>query len=313
MPPPRPLLFVFAHGIGAHEFDAIGGAQDDDALAPPAAIELPEHPVATVLRRLDAAAELRDLGITVDRRSLVLRPQGRSDASAIEALAHRVKGPAAVTLFESFDVLAHAAIGGLPAARRQAAQLAAAVARLRDLLRRGDRPETWFVGLGSPHAVHTTFDFARAWHERIVPPLADEVRLGLSAGSATITAANVRSLDLVAALLRRSPFAAHATAAAAGGCRLHCRARQGVAFGRHRVAARAPEAHEANAVFAAPVGDSVRNRGIPFDELIGRFWMRAATQHGDVVAPTPTRTPTESVQRAGEIAAPIDLHAPQGN
>lgn len=311
VPPRRPLLLVLAHGIGEDEFDAVRAALTDEPLAPPAPIGLPGHPVSAVLHRLDATAELRELGVTVDRRALVLRPSGRTDATAVEALASRPMGPAAVTLFESVDVLAQAAIGGRPAARRQAAQFGAAIARLRDLLRRGDRPETWLVGLGSPHAVHTTFDFARAWHERIVPPLAREVRVDVFAGSAMVTATNVRALEFVAAVLQRSPFAAHTTAVPADGCRLCCRARDGVAFGRQRVAARAPAAHEANAVFAAPVGDSVRARGIPFDELIGRFWMRAATLHGEVAAPA--AVPSADVARAGEIVVSTGVHAPQGS
>lgn len=277
----RSLLFVLAHGVGEHELAALRTALGPDDIAPAAGMQVPDHAVDVLLRSLDASTTLRDLGVVVDRSNLVLRPRGRDDGTAALAIERRPTGPAAVTLFASTDVLTRAARGGPSAALEAARDLGALLARLRGRLRRGDPTETWFVGLGSPEAVRTTFDLETAWQERIVAGLAEETSLRLADGVAFVAAANRRAMELAFSRMRRPPFATHGTPIETGPAQFVLRARPGVAFGRERVAARAVHAADAAAVFAAPCGDSVRARGSSFDELLARFWMRAATLHAE--------------------------------
>ncbi len=293
-PETRSLLLVLAHGVGDHELAALRATLGAAALAPTAAMRVPDHPVDALLRSLDATASLRDLGVGVDRSSLVLRPRGRDDATAAEVIGRRATGPAAVTLFASTDVLARAMLGGATAARDAARDLGTLFARLCERLRRGDPTETWFVGLGSPEPVHTTFDVEAAWRARIVAQLADETSLRVTDGVAFVAATNRRAMELAIARMHRAPFAACGTPVETGPAQFVFRARPGIAFGRERLAARAPHAADAKAVFAAPCGDSVRARGLSFDELVARFWMRAASLRADIDAEPGVRKHVET-------------------
>lgn len=279
-PAPRPLLLVLAHGVGEAELVAMRATADACNLAAPAAIALPPHPIQVLLQDHDAARELHDLGVAVDRQSLVVRPSGRTDASAIERIARRATGPAPVTLFEATSVLQQAVAGGPTAALDAARQLGSQLVHLARVLRRGDLPEVWFVGLGAAAPVRTTFDLAAAWQAHVLPPRAHDLMLHVRPGVATITGSNQRALDLVAAQLRGAPFADFGKVEATSTTgQLALRAHAGVAFGRHGMAARAAHPDEARGVFAAPIGATMQQRGIGFAELLARFWMRAAALH----------------------------------
>jgi len=277
----RPLLLVLAHGIGARELDHVRGDSAWGGTLPTAPLRLPEQPLQVALDG-GAAAELRDLGIAVDRSSVVLRPAGRSDATAVETIARRATGPAEVTLFAANDVLAQAAVGGAVAAAAAAERLGALLDHLGVLLRRGDAPEVWFVGLGSPVTVSTTFDLAAAWRHHVLAPLAHDLTLHGGPGAATVRADNQRALDLAVDRLRRAPFARHGRARQIGNGQLQFAAAPGVAFGPRRIAARAPLPHEANGIACAPLGDLARAPDLDLAQLMARFWLRAAARHVEV-------------------------------
>ncbi|MBL9077170.1 MAG: hypothetical protein JNL08_06695 [Planctomycetes bacterium] len=310
-PNPRPLLCVLAHGIGPRELAAVqAGAATAFGVQPSAALALPAQPVAALLGDLDAVRYLEDLGVAVDRSCLVLRPAGRTDPTAAGVLARRATGPADVTLFEATDVLAQAAVGGPVAAHAAAVRLGELLARLAAILRRGDAPELWCVGLGAPVAVATTFDVAAAWRRRALPPVGDDLALRVTPGLTTVTAANQRALDLAAHWLQAPPFAAHGTVAADRAGSLQFAARSGVAFGRARFTARAPLPAEAHGVVWAPLGDLARRRDLAFADVIARFWLRAAALHADLddalaLEPTAAAANVEAVPPA--TAASPDL------
>jgi hypothetical protein len=310
----RPLLLVLAHGIGATELARLRGSGFGGAM-PAAAVRLPDLPVQEVLTA-GAAHELQDLGVAVDRCCLTLRPAARTDATAVEMLAQRATGPAEVTLFEARDILAQAMLGGPVAAAAAAEQFAALVERLGAVLRRGDAPELWFVGLGSPVAVHTTFDLAAAWQQHVLPPLADDLTLRTTPGEATVRADNQRALDLAAHALQRAPFASRGRVRSIGNSQLQFVADPGIAFAPHRLAARAPLPHEANGVACAPLGDLARAPELDLAQVLARFWMRAAALHADVAdaithepvgASKPTTVDSVTPSRS---STPADLPAP---
>jgi len=276
--PPR-LLLVLAHGVGERELAPLRAGAAWSGTMPTAPLQLPEHPVAAVLDDFDAARQLHDLGVAVDRSSLVLRPAGRTDATAILGAAQRATGPADVTLFEARDVLQQAMVGGPVALAAAAQQLGALLDTLGAVLRRVDAPEVWLIGLGSPVGVRTTFDLAAAWREHVLPPLANELTLHHMPGSATVRADNQRALDLAANTLRRAPFAQNGRVQAIANGQLHFTAAPHVAFAARPLAARAPLPHEANGIACAPLGDLVRMPDLDLAQLMARFWTRAAALH----------------------------------
>lgn len=306
-PAPRPLLLVLAHGVGPAELAALGPLV---AGPDPLPVALPDQPIAAVLGDFAATRELTDLGVAVDRSCLVLRPAGRSDATAAETLARRPTGPADVTLFEATDVLAQAMAGGRAAATAAATRLGDLLQRLAAILRHGELPELWFVGLGAPITTATTFDMAAAWRRHVLPPLGDELTLRVGPASATVRGANQRALDRAAELLRQAPFAAHGELAPCATGTLRVVARTGVAFGARRLAARPPLPHEAEGVVLAPLGDLARREGRTLADVLARFWLRAATLHGDrtdAVAPEPVAQPAG----LDDVAAPTAADLPQ--
>ncbi len=289
----HPLLLVLAHGIGEPELTQLRNAGSWSGTLPKAPVRLPDAPVTSVLQA-GAAAELRDLGVAVDLSPLLLRPAGRTDATAAELLARRATGPADVTVFEATDVLLQAMAGGPVAAAAATQQLAALLDRLVALLRRGDAPEIWCTGLGSPVAVRTTFDLAAAWHRHVLPPLTNDLRLHGTPAAATVHGDNQRALDIAADLLRRAPFAPHGRVRTLGNGQLQFTAAPGVAFGARPLAARAALPHEANGIACAPLGDLVRTPELDLAQLMARFWLRAAALHVDLaeaVAPQPASAP----------------------
>lgn len=309
-PAPR-LLLVLAHGIGPRELPRLHGDTAGLRSLPTAPLRLPDHPVGLVLGALDAVRELEDLGIGVDRSAVVLRPRGRTDATALACLTRRVTGPAEVTVLEAQDVLAQAIAGGPTAARAAEQQLSAQLERLTAHLRRGDPPEVWFVGLGAPVAVQVTFDFLTAWRRRVLVPLAHDLVLAGDAGTVTVRADNQRALELATAALHEPPFARHGHVRPLGNGRLQFTAAPSVAFARRRVTARAPLPHEANGVACAPLGDLLRVPDLDLAQLMARFWLRAAAQHGDVgeaPAPVTSTAPAESA----DVAAAISLLPSEG-
>ncbi len=148
----------------------------------------------------------------------------------------------------------------------------------------------WFVGLGSPVAVRTTFDFVTAWRRRVLAPLSHDLTPIVSAGMVIVRADNQRALDLATAALHEPPFARHGRLRQIGNGRLQFTAAPGVAFAPHPVAARAPLPHEANGIACAPLGDLARAPDLDLAQLMARFWLRAAALHV-VVAETPQATP----------------------
>jgi hypothetical protein len=303
---PERLLLVLADGIGERELLQVRTGATWSGTMPTAPLRLPGDPVAAVLGGLGAAHELHDLGVAVDRSSLVLRPAGRTDATAIAGVARRTTGPADVTVFAARDALPQAMVGGPVAVAAAAQQLGALLDHLGTVLRRGDAPEVWFVGLGSPVAVHRTFDLAAAWRGHVLPPLAHELTLHHTPGSATVHADNQRALDLAANTLRRAPFARHGRVQAVANGQLHFTAAPHVAFGPRPLAARAPLPHEANGIACAPLGDLVRKADLHLADVMARFWLRAATLH---VEPTDdaveTRTAAPQLAPGPAPAAPL--------
>jgi len=306
--PPRPLLLVVAHGVGEPELASLDAASLD--LPAPAPLPLPPDPVAVLRHAGDATESLHDLGVAVDRTALLLRPAGRTDATVVARLGERATGPAPVTLLEFAGVLEAAAIGGAAAARRATTQLQDLLVTCRERLRRGDAPETWLVGLGSPTPVGTTFDFLRTWRERAVARLENELSVRVRAGVVTIDAANCRALDLAAAHLARPPFAALGTPILAGPGRLRFHANHGVAFGERRLAARAPNHRATTGIVAAPASRSRVAGDDPFATLLARFWLRAAElqpSEVDAGSPAPTAigaTPRPAADRTVLASSP---------
>ena len=235
---PRPLLLVLAHGVGERELATVRDAAGWRTDLGHASLALPGNPVRDCLHELDATADLRNLGIDVDRSSLLLRPAGRTDETAMQALAGRALGPAPVTLFEATSVLAQAIAGGTHAALVAAAELGTMLTRLGTRVRRGDLPEVWLIGLGSAAAVHTTFDLDAAWQQHVLAPLADDLALRLLPGLATILGDNQRALDLAAHTLGNAPFARHGHLLPRRPGRLRFAAGAGIAFGKRRTCAR---------------------------------------------------------------------------
>ena len=296
-----PLLLVVAHGVGARELTEIDATALDLPRAAP--VELPSDPVRTLAFECDASDALADLGVAVDRRSLLLRPRGRTDATAIERLAERPTGPAPVTVFESTGVLDAAVVGGIRAAAAAARQLGDTLAAARSRLRRGDPPEVWFVGLGSAAPVGAMFDFAAAWRRRVAAPLARDLRVEMAAGAVRIAGANHRALQLAASVLACAPFDRHGEATAPSRGEVVFRARAGTAFGERPVAARATNTRTSTGVFAAPVGDTARRGGLAFAELLARFWMRAALLLAGEDRPAPRADRSAQVTAAQPLPA----------
>lgn len=284
MPPSAdrpPLLLVLAHGVGARELDRARAAAGLGEM-PPVPVQLPARPVAALLGELGATDELTGLGVAVDRSCLVLRPAGRDDATAAAELARRATGPADVTLFEARDVLAQARTGGATAAAAAAARLGDLLVELARVLRRGDAPETWIVGLGAAVAVRTTFDLASAWSERVVPVLGDRTALRVSDRAAFVATANYRAREILVHRLAEPPFAAHGAVAPGEHGELRFEAGPSVAFGRAPIAARGPLPHEAGGFVQAPLGDLARRSALAFADVMVRFWSRAALLHADL-------------------------------
>lgn len=299
---------MFAHGVGASELsrlqEAVGTLAGTAATPLAGTAELTTG-LGAGLGHLDATEHLRDLGVEVDRSALTLRPSHRSDPTAIERLARRATGPAPVTLFAANDVLALAETDGARGLQVAMAQLACNLERLTAVLRRGELPETWLVGLGSPVAVRTTFDFASAWRQRIVPPLARDLALHLATGHARIVADNMQALVVLARELQKPPFAAHGRLVRAATGTLRFVAHPGIAFAAQRLHARAPRPDEAAPVAALPLAHH-SEPALDLGGVLARFWMRAVALHAPTTSPTQRRAP--QVLDYGEL--PIHNAAP---
>lgn len=284
---------MFAHGVGERELAATRPFFGQD-LPRSVAIALPERPVRLLLDDFDATDELRNLGVTVDRSALLLRPARRTDATAADRVGAGPMGPASATLFESTDVLGAARIGGERAALAASTQLGCLVARLAERLRRGDLPEIWLLGSGSPEPVHTTVDPGPLLDRHLPPPLAGELTVRTAAGSVVIAAANTAALLHAARTLAAPPFSGWGTVRIDDN-EARLSAHRGYAFGRRRLAARMPHAKDAVGVVAAPLGSTTPATGIPFEQLIARFWMRAARHVA--AAPEPDRAGVSTAER----------------
>lgn len=297
--PARPLLCVFAHGVGAAELARLQADLPALAAAPATPLAGAIDLAADGLGPLDATDRLRDAGVAVDRSAVVLRPAHRSDRTAIDLLAQRPTGPAPVTLFAAGDLPLLAAREGVRGLRVGLAQLGDDLRRLGLVLRRGEAPELWLIGLGSLVPVRASFDFAAAFGRHLPPPLGRDLQLHVAAGAARVVAANRRALVLAARALARPPFAAHVAVGAGAAGTLRCLARPGVAFGRRPVVARTARSDEAAPVAALPVPHHASE---PLDVagVMARFWLRAAALHAPTVAPLPQPAPDRAVA-SGEL------------
>lgn len=284
---PPNLLFVLAHGVGRASFTAlraaIGCRPHELPLAAPAGRE---DAIGLLAGAADATPQLRDLGVEVDRSSVVLRPAASCDAAVVSALAARARAPAPVTVLELRSVLDTAVTAGEGAARRAVAELAELVAAAADALTRAGGPtETWLVGLGEPVPVARTFDFAGAWRRSAAAPLGRELSVAVGLDRAHLRAATASARDLAVDVLRRPPFRG-AGVVADGWDGPRFLAEPGVAFGSRRVLARPPHPHEAAPVALLPRAPRAADAELDLRGLIARFWMRAAA-HAARTAPEP--------------------------
>ena len=246
-PPPPPLLLAFAEGVGAASLTALRlhGCPAGAVLLP--LTDVPDDPAACLLGPGDASAELRDLGVPLDRSSLLFRSTNRSDDAAVAALSCRATGQAPVSVLELESVLVAARAGGLAAVPKGLTRLSTLLEAAADRLRSGDRPEIWLVGFGDVHAVHTMFDVAHHWHRRIAAPLGQQLRLRVTGEAATVIASNQRALDHARELFTSAPFVAHGAVTTVRPDTLRFAAGTGIAFGAQRVGARAAHRTEAAA------------------------------------------------------------------
>jgi len=290
---PRPLLLVLAHGLRAADLGGLTAAEPATT-TPVELTGLPLEPERFVLGGGDASGALWDLGIAVDRSNLTLRPRGRDDRTALENLRRRPTGPAPVTLISTTVARDIALGGGDPG--RAVAEVDAFVAAVRDALRAGDRPEVWLVACGAVETAMVTFDFAGHYERRFAWPWRQELRATVTSEQVTIRAANHRALAHAAAQLQQPPFRGHGTLSAPTADTLRFAACPGVAFGRHRLAAR-PSLATTGAALVPDTGETLPAT-LPFAELLVRFWLRAEALHAPADAGEPRRAATTAATRA---------------
>lgn len=298
-PSTPPLLLVLVENLGSE--DLAGLAPTEAAGTTPTQLtRLPRDPIGYLMGEGDAVQALRDGGIAVDRSSIALESRTASPQKVLARMRARATGTAPVTMLAT-----RLAAGDRRAAR---AELDALLAEVGAAVRRGDRPETWLVGLGGEQPVRKTFDFASHWRNACRWPLSGEVRVTVTATRAIVRAADARSFAMVRELLRRAPFADHGTIAPARGAELAFAAHDGVAFGAHTQWSRRATASPAVALWPRAAGPCPAE--CAFADWLAAFWLRAFAVHG-VEPPAPVvLRPSVAIERRVWTDPSVDVRAP---
>lgn len=286
---PAPQLLAIVHGLGSSGLTALRAAAPWLASTPTTA--LPDGAAGWqqfVAGSLDAASELHDLGVAIDRSSHVLRRAHASDEAMVAAIQARPTGPAAGTVLELDALVETCSAAGSAAQPAAIARLATLLRVAAERLGNGSPAEVWLLGLGDLQQVHSTFDFIRAFGRRVPSPLRRELVLSLSPGAAVIRAANDTARDRVLEVLRRAPFCHRGDVTTSTPNELQFLAAPGIAFGARHRSVRPANPDESAAIAAPPLAP--REPALPADlaGLFARFWLAAAA-HATDPAPAPIR------------------------
>lgn len=254
----------------------------------------------------DATPLLRELGVAVDRSSLVLRSTASCDDQAIATLSRRPTGPAHATILELRSVVETGVAAGLDAVPAALSLLAQRIARTALRVRSGEPTEVWVLGLGDLQPVATTFDFEPAWRHSRAGPIAGELEVLIGLGCVTLRATNQRARDIACGVLTGWPFRQYGSVTEEFDQRLRFVAAPSVAFGRRRVAARPPNREEAGLQALLPRAPRAAEIAPDLRAMIARFWMRAAA-HASLghAAPAPDTSPATAAPTSVDGAASL--------
>ena len=319
-PPAGPQLVVLLRGVDAPALAAPPFAE----LAGPVRLPLApsqhnslQDPAAEFAQTLPTA-ELRRLGVAVDRRGLVLQPRWRSDERSVACIAARPFGPAHLTVLELRGPLQAAAIFGLgtSAVRVATAETAQRIAQARELVAARGRPTLWLVALGAPVGVAHVVDVAALVRRIVGWPHGRSLRVHAGSTRARIEAPGHRALALLRKRLPASPLA---------GARMHeepdalvLSAPPCTAFGPRRAFARACLPGEGTFGMALPTAPRTEF-GLDVAGLAARIAMAAAATAADrrrrALPAAPTPAPASSPllplgDHAGAVTQLPDLLAP---
>jgi hypothetical protein len=251
---PTAHLLVLAHGFGlgsgpSHWLPAL------EPDRPPALVPLDigiDDPAAQVLDALPAQ-ELRDLGLRLDRGSLVW-PAAACDEERDLSRWERCSTAAAPSLavLGITAPLTAAMVAGpdAPGYARACEGAAAAIVRARRALARRGPVHLWLCALGAPEPVSSTWDVRRRV-DSLLGPVRASARVEVFPDRAHIACANHRTAAALRLRLHDSEFAC-ATVQDLGMGRLLLLPPRGVAFGSRHVHARAPHAATAGAAALLP-------------------------------------------------------------
>lgn len=297
----RPLLLAIVEGVAAAALPPLDGAA-----TPPLPLRLPSPAdLVLAIAELRPAAMLRDLGIAVEQRCLCLRPPWRSDEAALQLMAQRRCGPAAVTVLQLREPLLQAVAhgAGSRAFADAVARLPQRLATAAELLRQGGLPELWLVATGATVPVHETFDLAAALRRRLPWPFARGLAIELLPELARIHSGSERGRQRLSAMLQAEPFCRHGTLVDAGSSDvIGFAAADGVAFGRRPLRARRALAPAAAALLPMPLRTATT---LDPAGLVGRFCLRAIElSRAGEPAPRPQPAPTMPDVAAVLAAAP---------
>ena len=251
---PTAHLLVLAHGLGLGSGPSrwLPAIADDH---PPALVPLDlgvDDPAGQVLDALPAQ-ELRDLGLRLDRGSLVW-PAAACDEERDLARWERCPAPAlpslAVLAITAPLTAAMTAGPDAPGCARACDDAAAAIVRARRTLARRGPVHLWLCALGAPEPVSSTWDVRRRV-DSLLGPARAAARVEMFPDRAHIACANHRTTAALQQRLRDSEFAL-ATVQDLGMGRLLVLPPRGVAFGSRHVHARAPHAAAADAIALLP-------------------------------------------------------------
>jgi hypothetical protein len=298
-PSTPPLLLVLVENLGTEDLAGLAPTEVA-ATTPTQLIRPPRDPIGYLLGDGDAVQALRDGGIAVDRSNLALESTTPSPQKALLRLRSRATGTAPVTILAT-----RLAPGDRRAAR---AELDAFLGEVAEVLRRGERCETWLAGLGGEQPVRKTFDFAGHWRNACRWPLSADVRVTVQATRAIVRAADARSFAMVRQLLERAPFREHGTIAPARGAELAFAAHDGIAFGSHPQWSRRASTSSAAALWPRAAGPCPAE--LAFADWLAAFWLRAYAVHG-VELPTPAVSrPSPALERRAWVDARVDARQP---
>lgn len=278
MPAFPSLLLALVHGVEAGDLANAAGLSANGCVLP-----LPATPAhgGTALRHHELTSILRRHGLVLDRRSLVLRPRGRPDATAVAQLTARPTGPAPVTLLE-FDAPLQTALhhgAASPTTRKAVAATGVLLRRAADLLRRGEDTEVWILASGRARSVARTVDLHSALCAALAPGLHREFRCSMRPEVARIATTSQRVRDLIEARLGAEPFPklGHVHRAAGPNEPLRFAAAPGIAFGTAPLFAR--PAAPGSGAWSARLPHPPRS-SLPLDlaHVVARFWLAAAAR-----------------------------------